>query len=121
MRAVLLPEELSAALAELPGWERVSGGSAISRQLVFADFNAAFGFMGRVALKAERLNHHPEWRNVWNRVEIVLTTHDAGGVTGLDIELACFIEGCAAAFVAARTRRQPAAKGRTALDSVGGV
>ncbi|MES2833640.1 MAG: 4a-hydroxytetrahydrobiopterin dehydratase [Pseudomonadota bacterium] len=87
------------AAAGLNGW-RVDDGDrpAISRSLRFADFNAAFGFMARVALKAEVMDHHPEWSNVYNRVEILLTTHDAGGVTDKDIQLARFIDEAAAAM-----------------------
>lgn len=83
------------ALAGLPGWAPVRGRDAIGKTFRFADFNAAFGWMSRVALMAERLDHHPEWRNVYNRVEVVLTTHDAGGVTGLDVELARFMDAAA--------------------------
>ena len=74
---------------ELPaGWQRCADRPAIERAYRFPDFNLAFAFMTRVALLAERMDHHPEWRNVWNRVEIVLTTHDAGGVTDLDLRMA---------------------------------
>lgn len=84
------------AVADLTGW-RVAAGDrpAISRSLRFADFNTAFGFMTRVALTADRMNHHPEWSNVYDRVEILLTTHDAGGVTDLDLQLARFINDAA--------------------------
>ena len=84
-----------AALAALPRWRAVEGRDAIARSLRFQDFNAAFGFMARVALRAEMLNHHPEWSNVYNRVEVVLTTHDAGGVTNLDLQMAQFIDDAA--------------------------
>ncbi len=77
-----------AALTSLIGWREVQGREAIQKQFVFADFSEAFGFMARVALDAERLGHHPEWRNVWNKVDVVLTTHDAGGLTQKDIALA---------------------------------
>ena len=77
-----------AALQELPGWADLEGREAIGRTFTFKDFNEAFGFMARVALIAEKRDHHPEWRNVYRTVEVVLTTHDAGGVTPLDIELA---------------------------------
>jgi 4a-hydroxytetrahydrobiopterin dehydratase len=83
----------SAAIALLSGWSAVSGRDAITRTYKFADFNAAFGFMARVALVAEKMDHHPEWSNVYNRVEVVLTTHDAGGVTQKDIDLARFMDG----------------------------
>jgi 4a-hydroxytetrahydrobiopterin dehydratase len=76
------------ALQELTGWSAVEGRDAITRTFSFKDFNEAFGFMTRVALVAEKRDHHPEWRNVYKNVEVVLTTHDAGGVTSLDIDLA---------------------------------
>lgn len=84
-----------AALASLPQWTEVAGRDAITRSLRFDDFNAAFGFMARVALKAEQMNHHPEWFNVYNRVDVTLSTHDAGGLSALDVELARFIDGLA--------------------------
>jgi 4a-hydroxytetrahydrobiopterin dehydratase len=77
-----------AALAQLPGWSAVQGRDAIFRSFKFKDFNAAFGFMTRVALAAEKLDHHPEWFNVYNRVDVTLATHDADGVTELDVRLA---------------------------------
>ena len=84
------------ALAGLPGWRRADDPRpAIARTLTFADFNAAFGFMSRVALKAEVMDHHPEWSNVYNRVEVLLTTHDADGVTALDVDLARFMDEAA--------------------------
>lgn len=85
-----------AALAQLTGWTMVEGRDAVTRTVTFADFSAAFGFMTRVALAAEKLDHHPEWRNVWNRVEITLSTHDAGGLTRRDVELAKVIDALAA-------------------------
>ena len=78
----------AAALKELSGWTEVGGREAITRTFTFKDFNQAFGFMCRVALVAEKRDHHPEWRNVYKTVEVVLATHDAGGVTALDIDLA---------------------------------
>jgi 4a-hydroxytetrahydrobiopterin dehydratase len=84
--------ERDAARTELPLWQMVDGRDAISRTFKFADFSAAFGFMTRVALAAEKLDHHPEWQNVWNRVEITLSTHDAGGLTERDIKLAKIID-----------------------------
>ena len=78
----------SAALARLKGWTEVAGRDAISKKFNFKDFNEAFGFMARCALIAEKLDHHPEWFNVYNRVEVTLATHDAGGVTERDIKLA---------------------------------
>jgi len=83
------------ALAELNGWSEVDGRDAIMRSFRFADFNTAFGFMTRVALKADAMDHHPEWFNVYNRVDITLATHDAGGVTEKDITLARFIDAAA--------------------------
>jgi 4a-hydroxytetrahydrobiopterin dehydratase len=74
--------------ARLPGWRPVDGRDAISKTFTFKDFSAAFGFMTRVAMAAERMNHHPEWFNVWNRVEVTLSTHDAGGLTERDLKLA---------------------------------
>lgn len=83
---------LALALRGRPLWSLEAGGKAIRRTLTFADFNAAFGFMARVALAAEKADHHPEWSNVWNRVDIRLTTHDAGGLTQKDFDLAAFID-----------------------------
>jgi 4a-hydroxytetrahydrobiopterin dehydratase len=77
-----------AALDKLTGWSEVDGRDAISRKFAFKDFNEAFGFMARAALIAEKLDHHPEWFNVYNKVEVTLATHDAGGVTARDLELA---------------------------------
>ena len=84
-----------AALSELTGWSEVDGRDAIARNFTFSDFNEAFGFMSRVALEAERMDHHPEWFNVYNRVEITLSTHDAGGLSERDIRMAKRIDGFA--------------------------
>lgn len=84
-----------AALSRLGGWQETPGRDAIAKSFVFPDFNEAFGFMARIALKAERMDHHPEWSNVYNRVDITLSTHDCGGVSQRDIELAEFIDGAA--------------------------
>jgi len=84
------------ALAELSGWSEVAGRDAIARTFTFKDFNEAFGFMTRVALEAEKRDHHPEWRNVYKTVEVVLATHDAGGVTARDIDLAKVMDRIAA-------------------------
>ena len=81
-----------AALATIDGWAEVSDRDAIQKSFRFKDFNEAFGFMGRIALMAEKLDHHPEWFNVYNRVDITLSTHDAGGVSERDIALAKFID-----------------------------
>lgn len=85
------------ALAALPGWQPTDGRDAIARSFRFKDFNAAFGFMCRAALIAEKMDHHPEWSNVYNRVEVTLTTHDADGLTELDIQLAAAMDAIAAA------------------------
>jgi 4a-hydroxytetrahydrobiopterin dehydratase len=82
----------SAALSELSSWSHDSARDAISRQFIFADFSEAFAFMTRVALLAEKMDHHPEWSNVYNRVEIVLTTHDADGLSERDLRMARAIE-----------------------------
>jgi 4a-hydroxytetrahydrobiopterin dehydratase len=92
---VLNETERKTALTELAGWSLVENRDAIARTIRFKDFSAAWGFMNRVALAAEAMNHHPEWFNVWNRVDIMLSTHDAGGLTALDIELARRIDAFA--------------------------
>ena len=85
--------ERADALDGLDDWDYDEGRDAITRSIVFTDFAEAFGFMTQVALIAEKMDHHPEWTNVWNRVEITLTTHDAGGLSERDIELAGVIDG----------------------------
>lgn len=90
-------EQTTTALASLPGWTRVEGRSAMTKTFKWADFNEAWGFMCRVALVAEKMDHHPEWSNVWNRVEIILSTHDAGGLSERDFKLAAAIEKLATA------------------------
>jgi 4a-hydroxytetrahydrobiopterin dehydratase len=92
MSGKLSPAARAEALVQLAGWASVEGRDAIRKSFQFPDFNAAFAFMTRVALMAERMDHHPEWINVWNRVEITLSTHDAGGVSERDVRLAQFIE-----------------------------
>jgi 4a-hydroxytetrahydrobiopterin dehydratase len=88
-----MPKRLSAearneALVTLTGWKLVDGREAIAKRFVFRDFNEAFGWMSRVALLAEKMDHHPEWSNVYKTVEVTLATHDAGGLTELDVKLA---------------------------------
>jgi len=85
----------NAALAALPGWTYDEAAKAIRRAFRFGDFSEAFGFMTRVALEAEKADHHPDWSNVWNKVEIALTTHSAGGLTARDTALAARIDGIA--------------------------
>ena len=92
MTAKLTGQARSEALASLKEWKEVSGRDALQRSLKFADFNQAWAFMTQVALAAEKADHHPEWSNVYNRVEIVLSTHDAGGVSDKDVALARFID-----------------------------
>jgi 4a-hydroxytetrahydrobiopterin dehydratase len=92
----LTDEARRSALQGLSGWSETPGREAIARTFTFKDFNEAFGFMSRVALVAEKRDHHPEWRNVYRTVEVVLATHDAGGVTALDIELASTMNAIAA-------------------------
>ena len=84
-----------AAVAQLTGWAAAPGRDAITKSYRFTDFNAAFGWMTRVALAAEKLDHHPEWFNVYNRVEVTLATHDADGVTELDVRLAQIMNAAA--------------------------
>src|SRR5262249_22659337 len=88
-----LDDAARAALgASLPGWRMADGRDAIARSFRFADFSEAFGFMSRVAMLAEKHDHHPEWSNVWNRVDILLSTHDAGGLSARDVALAQAID-----------------------------
>lgn len=95
-RERLTDEAARVALAGLDGWAIEEGGGAIRKRFVFADFSAAFGFMARAALAAEKLDHHPEWSNVYNRVEVRLATHSARGLTALDFELARAMDRIAA-------------------------
>ena len=88
MSEILSPADKTEALAALHGWAEAKDRNAIQKTFTFADFNAAFAFMTRAAMKAEKMDHHPEWFNVYNRVEVTLATHSAGGVTGKDITLA---------------------------------
>lgn len=88
MAQKLSGEARKQALARLKGWGEVNGRDAISKKFVFGDFNQAFGFMTRAALIAEKMDHHPEWFNVYKTVEVTLSTHDAGGLTERDVQLA---------------------------------
>lgn len=89
------PAARAAALASLAGWQAVAGRDAIHRRFQFADFSAAWAFMSRVALKAEAMDHHPEWSNVYATVEVTLSTHDCGGLSEKDVALARFIDAIA--------------------------
>lgn len=88
--------ERAAALSTLTGWTEVEGRDAISKRFVFADFNVAFGWMSRVAMLAEKMDHHPEWSNVYRTVDVTLSTHDAGGLSALDIAMARAMDAMAA-------------------------
>jgi len=92
MIAKLAETELDALPEQVPAWQATMGREAITRKFVFADFSEAWGFMTRVALLAEKMDHHPEWSNVWNKVTITLSTHDAGGLSARDVELAKAID-----------------------------
>jgi len=96
MSKALNRDDINPALAELPGWRLLDDRDAIAKSFRFKSFNAAFGFMSRVALLAEKMDHHPEWFNVYNRVDVTLATHDAGGVTELDLRMARAMETYAA-------------------------
>jgi 4a-hydroxytetrahydrobiopterin dehydratase len=92
MAQKLTSEARKAALAKLTGWTEVAGRDAIAKKFVFKDFSQAFGFMTRAALVAEKMGHHPEWSNVYKTVDVTLSTHDAGGVTELDVKLAAAMD-----------------------------
>lgn len=92
MAEKLSNERRAEVLGQLAGWQAVDGRDAITRTFKFKDFNEAFGFMARAALIAEKMDHHPEWFNVYNRVDVTLSTHDAGGLTELDVELAAAMD-----------------------------
>lgn len=98
-RQKLEEAEILARLATLSDWKRRDDGQAIVRLFRFANFSEAFGFMTRVALQAEKIDHHPEWLNVWSRVDVTLNTHSAGGLTDLDFELAAFMDAVARPMV----------------------
>lgn len=91
----LAADEVEARLRDLPGWSSTRDGKAIARKFRFNDFGAAFAFMTRIALLAEKMDHHPEWSNVYDKVDVVLTTHDAGGVTDRDVAMAKAMEAWA--------------------------
>jgi 4a-hydroxytetrahydrobiopterin dehydratase len=88
MAGKLKPEEIAAARSKLAGWTIEDGETKLKRSFKFKDFSEAFGFMSRVALLADKADHHPDWSNSYNKVDIVLSTHDAGGVTQKDVDLA---------------------------------
>jgi 4a-hydroxytetrahydrobiopterin dehydratase len=92
----LSASEVAAAIPSLAGWTMVEGREAIRKRFVFKDFNEAFGWMTRAALVAEKMDHHPEWFNVYKTVDVTLATHDAGGVTSLDLKLAKAMDDLAA-------------------------
>lgn len=97
MGVLLDAGKLAEEIKTLPGWQLDAAGKSLSKNFVFEDFSACFGVMSRIALAAEKLDHHPDWSNVWNRLNIRLSTHDAGGLTGLDIDLARQIDQLAKA------------------------
>jgi len=90
---LLADDQVNAAVADLPNWTR--DGAHLRRSFLFANFADAFGFMATIAIVAERMDHHPEWSNVYNRVDVGLTTHDAGGITELDLQLATAMNAAA--------------------------
>ncbi len=92
MKTLLTDAERARFFSDRPGWSPVEGRDAIRKRFVFKDFNEAFGFMARVALVAEKMDHHPEWSNVYRTVDVLLSTHDAGGLTALDAELAAAMD-----------------------------
>lgn len=100
MKKVKMSQDIESFIEKNTKWrkKRDGGRAVLARSYQFPDFNAAFGFMTRVALKAEAMNHHPEWFNVYNKVDVLLTTHDAGGITQLDLDLAAFMEKTARAL-----------------------
>lgn len=88
MEKVKKSQDIESFIKKNTGWKKMKARSALQKSFQFSDFNEAFGFMSRVALVAEQMNHHPEWFNVYNRVDVTLSTHDAGGITALDFKLA---------------------------------
>ena len=104
MAQKLSGEARTAALAKLSGWSEIKDRDAITKRFQFKDFSEAFGFMARAALVAEKLDHHPEWFNVYNKVDVTLSTHDAGGLTDLDIKLADAMDKLAEPMTSANPR-----------------
>ncbi len=100
MASLLSPDERSVLTIDLQQWSKLPNRDAITRSYQFKDFKEAFAFMTQCALMAEQMNHHPEWFNVWNRVEVTLSTHDAGGLTQLDLDLARSMDRYANALLA---------------------
>lgn len=98
MPKIISAEERVAALKRIPGWRTLDDRDAIAKSFAFRDFNEAFGFMTRAALIAEKMDHHPEWSNVYKRVDVVLSTHSAGGLTELDLKLAAAMDRIAASL-----------------------
>lgn len=98
------------AMNTLTGWKKTRGRDAIHKTFVFADFNAAFAWMARVAMMAEKLDHHPEWSNVYKTVNVTLTTHDAGGLSDLDVKMARFMDKTAGAAGRVKAHSKPLAK-----------
>ena len=91
--------DLQIAFSKIEGWKKTNDErDAVEKLFIFSDFKKAFSFMTMIALKAEQMNHHPEWENVYNKVKITLTTHDAGGLSQLDYDLAVFVESCSKSF-----------------------
>ena len=117
MAARLSAERRAAALQALGGWQRGRGRDAIAQTFIFADFSEAFGFMTRAALVAEKMDHHPEWTNVYKTVEVTLSTHNAGGVTEPDITLAAAMDRIAGS----EARKSHVARGRTPFSIRRGV
>ena len=92
MRKLKKSQDIESFIRKNNGWKKTKGRAALQKSFLFSNFNEAFGFMARVALTAEKMDHHPEWSNVYNRVDVVLSTHDAGGITELDFKLAKFMD-----------------------------
>lgn len=95
MRKLKKSQEIESFLKKNTGWKKTKGRSSLQKSFLFSNFNEAFGFMTRTALLAEQMNHHPEWTNVYNRVDVRLSTHDANGITNLDFKLATFMDSIA--------------------------